>query len=152
MRETLPDEVARAVSAQARRLGVSAATVFHVVWALVVARTSAREDVVFGTVLSGRLQGSEGAGRGLGMFINTLPLRLRLRGLDAVQAVQQAHRELSELLEHEQASLAEAQRCSGVEAGVALFSAVLNYRHGTARRQAGRRDDWHPGAVVPGTH
>ena len=41
---------------------------------------------MFGSVLLGRLQGSAGAQRILGMFINTLPLRLRLQELDGAGA------------------------------------------------------------------
>ena len=93
---------------------MSAATLFHAAWALVVARTSGRDDVVFGSVLLGRLQGSAGAQRVLGMFINTLPLRLRLQDVTAKELVEQTQRELVELLSHEQASLAVAQRCSGI--------------------------------------
>ena len=48
------------VRLQARRLGVSVATVFHAAWGLVLAHTCAREDVVFGSVLLGRLQSSMG--------------------------------------------------------------------------------------------
>ncbi|MGB7996629.1 MAG: AMP-binding protein, partial [Photobacterium halotolerans] len=44
-------------------------------------------------------------------------------------AVQQAHQNVSGLLEHEHAPLALAQRCSGLPAGSPLFSALLNYRH-----------------------
>ena len=43
--------------------------------------------------------------------------------------MEQTQRELVELLGHEQASLAVAQRCSGVAARRRLFSALLNYRH-----------------------
>ena len=127
--EALDAELSQRIRAQARRLGVSAATLFHAAWALVLARTSARDDVVFGTVLLGRLQGSAGAQRILGMFINTLPLRLPLQQMTAQGLVERTQRELVELLGHEQASLAQAQRCSGIAGSAPLFSTLLNYRH-----------------------
>src|SRR5262249_1328261 len=102
---------------------------FHAAWGLVVAHTSAQEDVVFGTVLLGRMQGSAGAQRTLGMFINTLPLRLKLTGLTLRDLVERTQRELVELLDYDQAPLAIAQRCSGIEATASLFSTLLNYRH-----------------------
>jgi amino acid adenylation domain-containing protein/FkbH-like protein len=120
------------IRTQARKLGVTTATVFHAAWALVVARTSGRDDVVFGSVLLGRLHSRAGAQRVVGMFINTLPLRLRLEGQSARALVHQTQRELMELFNHEQASLAVAQRCSGIPASAPLFSALMNYRHGVS--------------------
>ncbi|EON2226696.1 AMP-binding protein, partial [Serratia marcescens] len=114
---------------QARRLGVSLASLCHLAWAQVLARVSGRDAVVFGTVLLGRLQGGEGAERALGLFINTLPLRLDIDRRGAEAAAREAHVRLSGLLAHEHAPLALAQRCSGVSPGAPLFSALLNYRH-----------------------
>ena len=136
-REDLAPALAQRLRALARRLGVSAATLFHAAWGLVVARTSARDDVVFGSVLLGRLRGSAGAQRILGMFINTLPLRLRLRDVTVNGLVEQTQRELAELLGHEQASLAEAQRCSGIKGSLPLFCALLNYRHHDSDAESG---------------
>jgi amino acid adenylation domain-containing protein/FkbH-like protein len=125
----LQRELADAIRLQARRIGVSVATLFHAAWSLVLARTTGRDDVVFGTVLLGRLQGSAGSQRILGMFINTLPLRMRVN-VTARELVDGAQKELVELLGHEQASLAVAQRCSAIPAGVPLFTSIFNYRHG----------------------
>ncbi|HMK90598.1 MAG TPA: amino acid adenylation domain-containing protein, partial [Methylocystis sp.] len=114
---------------QARTLGVSAASLFHAAFALVLGRVSGRDEVVFGTVLFGRMQGLDHAARAVGIFINTLPLRLRLDETSVAASVRETHARLTELLAHEHASLALAQRCSGVQAPMPLFSALLNYRH-----------------------
>ncbi|HEX5356498.1 MAG TPA: amino acid adenylation domain-containing protein [Aquabacterium sp.] len=132
-RASLSSELASSVRHFAREHGVSVAAVFHAAWALVVGQCSGRDDVVFGSVLSGRLQGSEGtrgADRALGLFINTLPLRMRLHEHETtVDLVRCAQRELMALVQHEHAPLADAQRCSSLPFGTPMFSAVLNYRH-----------------------
>ena len=63
------------------------------------------------------------------MFINTLPVRLKLAGQSVSDAVHATRQTLAELLEYEQTPLAVAQRCSGMQGDVPLFSAMLNYRH-----------------------
>ena len=114
---------------QARRLGVSTASIMHLAWAQVLARTTGRQEVVFGTVLFGRMQGGAGADRVLGLFINTLPVCIPIGDLGVQESMRQTHARLTQLLRHEHASLALAQRCSGVRAPTPLFSALLNYRH-----------------------
>src|SRR6185437_7142563 len=121
--------------AQAQRLGVSAAALFHTGWGQLLARTCDRPDVVFGTVLFGRMAGGD---RVLGPFINTLPIRLSLDSgvADGVLRTQAA---LTGLIQHEHAPLALAQRASSVPAPAPLFSTLLNYRH-TAQASDGPAD------------
>ena len=127
----LPQALTVQLRAHARRLNVSLASLCHVAWAQVLARTSGQHRVVTGTVLFGRMHAGAGAERAMGLFINTLPLRLDIGDIGVAQSVRDAHARLGELLAHEHASLALAQRCSGVPAGTPLFSALFNYRHNT---------------------
>ncbi|MDE9558178.1 hypothetical protein KKJ06_23140, partial [Xenorhabdus bovienii] len=58
-----------------------------------------------------------------------LPIRVKLQARSVKQAVQETYQQLSALLEHEQAPLAVAQRCSGIQAPLPLFNSLLNFRH-----------------------
>jgi amino acid adenylation domain-containing protein len=125
----LPEDMHSAIKAVCRSLQVNAAAVFHAAWALVVARFVGREDVVFGTVMSGRLLGGADMDNLVGMTINTIPYRSRIAGMTAAELVRQSYSQMHALLPYEQVSLADAQSYSQVRGGIPLFNSLMNYRH-----------------------
>nr|WP_307734556.1 amino acid adenylation domain-containing protein [Xanthomonas albilineans] len=142
VRLELPDRLSVLLRSQARELGVSAASLFHLAWAQVVARATGHARVVFGTVLFGRMQGGAGADRALGMFINTLPLRIEIDRSSVVESVRVVQQRLAGLLRHEHAPLSLAQRCSSVPAPAPLFTSLLNYRHSAQAESAAEVMTW----------
>jgi len=125
----LSQELNNRLRFQAKQMGVSLASLCHVAWSLVLARTTGQKRVVFGTVLLGGAQNDQEVGSTMGIFINTLPFQCDINSQTARECVRQAHTRLAALLDHEHASLALAQKCSGLLAGTPLFSALLNYLH-----------------------
>lgn len=134
-REVLDPALAKSIRTQAKRFGVGAARLFHAAWGLVVARTTSRDDVVFGTVLRTAEREERRTDRAVGPFINTLPLRLRLQNATAQSLLAQTHEELGQLLAHRQTPLPIAQSCSGIVGGP-LFTSVLNYRYSVGHHVA----------------
>lgn len=131
-----------AVRGQAKRHGVTSAAVFHLAWGIVLSRTAGTDNPVFGTVLFGRMQEMAGASQALGLFINTLPIRIQVRAQDVLRGLLNTQELINGLMRHEHASLALAQRCSGVAANVPLFSSLLNYRHVRSSKRDGYAVEW----------
>lgn len=127
-RATLSNDLSVKVRRAALQQGVSTAVLFHVAWALVVARYTGQSDVVFATVLLGRSSGLPGFDRAIGAFINTLPIRVTFDG-SVAELIARTYQNLAGLISHDQGSLAVAQRCSKVSPRSPLFNTILNYRH-----------------------
>ncbi|MHB8462365.1 MAG: amino acid adenylation domain-containing protein, partial [Vulcanimicrobiaceae bacterium] len=131
-RSLVDNATSQRLRACARALGVSPASLCHLAWGLVLSRISARQEVVFGTVVFGRAQAVGGSERALGPSINTLPVRVRVGEISLLQSARDIHSLLAKLMRHEHASLALAQRCSGVAAPTPLFTALFNFRNSVA--------------------
>jgi arthrofactin-type cyclic lipopeptide synthetase C len=126
---SLEPELARQARLCARMLGVGVAALFHAAWAMVLAHTGDSESVVFGTVMLDRPHSAGATESQLGMFINTLPIRLDVAKISARDLVLQAQQELIALLRYQHAPLSVAQKCSGVIGKAPLFSTLLNFLH-----------------------
>lgn len=129
--EAITGELVGEIRRAARAMRVSVATLMHAAWALVLARCATRDDIVFGTVFSGRLQGIADADRAVGLWISTLPIRLKLASVSAEQLVENTHRELLELTKYEQTPLELAQKCTGLDSAAPLITTNINYRRVT---------------------
>lgn len=100
--------------ALAAETGVTVNTVLQVTWALTLAAHTGRGDVVFGQPVSGRPPELAGAQDTVGLFTNTLPVRIALDPAEPLAALlTRVRMEQADLLDHQWTGLAEVQRAAG---------------------------------------
>jgi non-ribosomal peptide synthetase component F len=99
-------------------------------WAVLLSRYSGERDVLFGVTVSGREASIPGVEQGIGLFINTIPLRLQVdrdRGVPEWLKELQARQE--ELLRYGHSPLWHVQKWSEVEGGQPLFQTLLGFQN-----------------------
>ncbi|WP_432973708.1 amino acid adenylation domain-containing protein [Dactylosporangium sp. CA-233914] len=102
------------VTALARAEGVTLNTVVQLAWGLVLGVHTGRDDVVFGTTVSGRPPALTGAEEMIGLFINTVPVRVRSRaGATLRELLRRLQAEQAALLDHQHLGLAEITARTG---------------------------------------
>ncbi|BCK69560.1 hypothetical protein Srufu_035130 [Streptomyces libani subsp. rufus] len=98
----------------ARQRGLTVNTLVQGAWAVVLGRLTGRDDVVFGTLVSGRPPEVAGIESMVGMFINTVPVRVRLdTGAPVADNLARLQDEQTALLSRHHLSLARIQRLAG---------------------------------------
>ncbi|MFC5181382.1 non-ribosomal peptide synthetase [Actinomadura harenae] len=128
IRVPLGPELSDAVGATARRLGVTANTVVQAAWGLLLARLLGRDDVVFGATVSGRPMDLPGVERMVGLFINTLPVRVRLDAAEsAAGLLTRLQAEQAELIPFHHHGLGDLHRLAGLPALFDTMTVFENY-------------------------
>jgi amino acid adenylation domain-containing protein len=123
----LPKALTEALTRQARSHSLTLNSVFQGAWTILLGRLSGREDVVFGTTVAGRPPEITGVESMVGLFINTLPLRARLRWTDSlIELCTQIQYNQSQLIPHHYLGLNEIQRLAGLGE---LFDTLLVFEN-----------------------
>ncbi|MFH9426560.1 amino acid adenylation domain-containing protein [Streptomyces sp. NPDC017529] len=124
----LDEPAGRALADRARELGVTLNTVVQAAWGLLLGKLTGRDDVMFGATVSGRPAEVADSGDMVGLFINTLPRRIRIRPAETLAAfIGRVQAEQTPLLAHPYLGLADIQRAVGL--GGDLFDTLLVFEN-----------------------
>ncbi|OLD63512.1 MAG: hypothetical protein AUI47_08965 [Acidobacteria bacterium 13_1_40CM_2_68_5] len=122
--------VAAGLRALARRHQLTLNTVLQGAWALLLGRYSGEEDVVFGGVVSGRPADLDGSETMVGLFLNTLPVRVRLPEGEALAAwLRRLQEGQVEMRQYEYAPLVQVQEWSEAPRGTPLFESIFVFEN-----------------------
>lgn len=114
-----------ALQTLARQYGLTLNTLVQGAWAILLSRYSGEEDVIYGVTVSGRPAELPKVESTVGMFINTLPVRVKLAGEDSLLPwLQQLQTQLIEIRQYEYSPLVEIQGWSEVPRGLPLFNSL----------------------------
>ncbi|MGW0856653.1 amino acid adenylation domain-containing protein [Streptomyces sp. NPDC002690] len=121
----LSADAARALIRRAADLGVTVNTVVQGAWAILLGRLTAREDVLFGMTVSGRPPVVPGVDEMIGLFINTLPVRVRLdSGSTLAEVLTELQDRQAALLDHHHHGLVDIQKDVGLPT---LFDTIVGF-------------------------
>jgi acyl-coenzyme A synthetase/AMP-(fatty) acid ligase len=122
----LSSEKTAALKRFAQQREITLSTCAQAAWAFVLARHLGIEETGFGLVVSGRPPEVAGVESIVGLFINTLPLRVRVPAGECTATwLQRLQAQTAALREFEASRLVDIQGWSGVPRGQPLFESVL---------------------------
>ena len=127
-RVTLSEDQTTALNQLAQERGVTLNTLLQAAWALLLSRYSGEEEVVFGAVRACRKSSIEGADEMVGIFINTLPMRICVSpNARTGDWLKEVRRQWVSMRDYEHTPLVEVQKYSDIPAGKPLFESILMF-------------------------
>ncbi|MBX3305833.1 MAG: amino acid adenylation domain-containing protein [Nitrospira sp.] len=114
----------------AKCTGVTINTLLMSAWAILLYRYSGEEDIVFGATRACRRSSVEQAEDIVGLFINTVPVRVRLTGKDgAIDVAHTLRQQWVDIRPHEHTPLTMIKAASQLPPGQALFNSLVVFEH-----------------------
>ncbi|GAB4570154.1 MAG: non-ribosomal peptide synthetase [Haliangiales bacterium] len=126
----LTPALTRRLEASARSERLTLSTFAQAAWALLLAHYSGQDDILFGATVAGRPADLVGAEEMVGLFINTLPVRVHFAADSALRPwlveIQDRQQEMGA---YAYTPLVEIQATSGVASGSPLFESLLVFEN-----------------------
>ena len=123
-------EATKALQSIARKHRLTMHTIVQGAWALLVRCYSGQNDVLFGDVVAGRPTEIAGIETMIGMFINALPVRIKVSPDERlIPWLKRLQEQQIELRQYEYTSLVRVQQWSDVPPGAAMFDTLLAYQN-----------------------
>jgi amino acid adenylation domain-containing protein/non-ribosomal peptide synthase protein (TIGR01720 family) len=127
---SLSEELTSRLESLTRASRITLNTVLQGAWGLLLSRYSGRDDVVFGATSSGRSVGPTGIETMVGLFINTLPVRVHVKSEESVKTyLKELHGRQSKAQDYEYSPLAQVQGWSDVARGTTVFENILVFEN-----------------------
>ncbi|MFN7945820.1 MAG: amino acid adenylation domain-containing protein [Blastocatellia bacterium] len=138
----LSAELTAALQALARQRQLTLNTLAQGAWALLLARYSGDNDVLFGATVSGRPTDLPGAEQMIGLFINTLPVRVQVEpDANLSDWLRELQQQQLEMRQYEYSPLVQIQSWSDVPPGLPLFESILVFENTPVSSAAGQAGD-----------
>ncbi|HEX6288077.1 MAG TPA: non-ribosomal peptide synthase/polyketide synthase, partial [Herpetosiphonaceae bacterium] len=127
---TLSELTTTTLQALVRQQGLTMNTVVQGAWAMLLSRYSGEQDIVYGTTVSGRPADLPGVEQMVGLFINTLPVRVRVDPhTPLVPWLHQLQAQHVELRQYEYSPLVQIHGWSDVPRGQPLFESIVVFEN-----------------------
>ncbi|MFE9046489.1 condensation domain-containing protein, partial [Streptomyces sp. NPDC012421] len=126
------------LGAWGRERGITLNTLVQGAWALVLGGLTGRSDVTTGITVSGRPSEVDGIEGMVGLFINTVPMRVRLRADEpAGEYLRRLQDEQTRMMAHHHLGLAEIQAEAGLGGRKQLFDTLVVFENYPSGGQGG---------------
>ncbi len=125
----LSETITLALRATAQKYDVTPNTIAQAAWAIVLSRHTGEDEVVFGALRACRKIPQLDTSAIVGLFINTVPLRVPARAeLPLGKWLQELRAQWVALRDHEHTPLVNVQQWSGVAPGQPLFETLFSFQ------------------------
>lgn len=130
VRSQLSEAATEKLESFARRHRLTLNTLAQGAWALLLSRYNGDDDVLFGVTVSGRPATLPGVESMVGLFINTLPLRVATPAqISVLSWLKNLQEQQATIQQYEYSSLVDIQGWSEVPRGVPLFESIFVFEN-----------------------
>jgi amino acid adenylation domain-containing protein/non-ribosomal peptide synthase protein (TIGR01720 family) len=115
---------------QAARFGVTLNTLLVGAWGILLSQYAGEDEVIFGIIVSGRNVEFDGVESMIGLFINSVPVRMACKGNQEFKEwVERIHKSQAEINKHSALGLTEVQKLSLIPQGQPLFESLFAHQN-----------------------